>query len=40
LSSTSIDDHFMLRLCILSHRTRRKHVDQILEVIHSAARKG
>ena len=40
LSSTSIDDHFTLRLCILSHRTHREHIDQILEIIHSAARKG
>ena len=40
LSSTSINERFTLRLCILSHRTRREHIDQMLDIIHSAARKG
>jgi hypothetical protein len=27
-----------LRMCILSHRTHREHVDQALDIIHRAAR--
>ena len=38
LSSTRINKRDMLRLCILSHRTRREHVDQMLKIIHWAAR--
>ena len=40
LSSTSINERFTLRLCILSHRTRPQHIDEILEIIHSAAKEG
>ncbi|MGH3275924.1 MAG: pyridoxal phosphate-dependent decarboxylase family protein [Streptosporangiaceae bacterium] len=39
LSSTTIDGRFTLRLCILSHRTHRRHVDEMLDIIQSAARK-
>lgn len=38
LSSTKIQEREILRLCILSHRTHGEHVDQILNIIHSAAR--
>jgi aromatic-L-amino-acid decarboxylase len=38
LSSTRIHDRVTLRLCILSHRTHREHVDQALDVIHAAVR--
>lgn len=36
LSSTRLDGTFTLRLCILSHRTHRKHVDEALDAIRSA----
>lgn len=36
LSSTRIGGRVTLRLCILSYRTHREHVDQILQVIHDA----
>ncbi|RCW40723.1 aromatic-L-amino-acid decarboxylase [Halopolyspora algeriensis] len=36
LSSTRLDGTFTLRLCILSHRTHREHVDEALEIIRSA----
>jgi glutamate/tyrosine decarboxylase-like PLP-dependent enzyme len=39
LSGTSINGRYTLRLCILSHRTHGEHIDQMLEIIHSAARK-
>ncbi len=38
LSSTRIHDRVTLRMCILSHRTHREHVDQALDIIHRAAR--
>ena len=38
LSSTRINERDTLRLCILSYRTHREHVDQMLEIIHRAAR--
>jgi aromatic-L-amino-acid decarboxylase len=36
-SSTSIQDRVTLRLCILSHRTHREHIDQALGIIRKAA---
>ena len=39
LSSTRIRDKTTLRLCVLSHRTHREHLDPMLAVIHAAARK-
>lgn len=33
LSSTRIDGRYILRLCVLSHRTHRAHVDEFLELI-------
>jgi aromatic-L-amino-acid decarboxylase len=38
ISSTRIAGRVTLRLCILSHRTHRDHVDHALSVIHRAAR--
>lgn len=38
LSSTRVQGHVLLRLCILSHRTHRGHVDEMLAIICSAAR--
>jgi aromatic-L-amino-acid decarboxylase len=38
LSSTRIQGRVLLRLCILSHRTHRGHVDEMLATIRSAAR--
>jgi aromatic-L-amino-acid/L-tryptophan decarboxylase len=38
LSKTSIQGRTVLRLCILSHRTHSRHVDKMLEIIHSAVR--
>jgi aromatic-L-amino-acid decarboxylase len=40
LSSTRIGGRVMLRLCILSHRTHREHVDEALAVIRHEARPG
>lgn len=37
LSSTRLGGRVTLRLCVLSLRTHRKHVDQILRVIHAEA---
>jgi aromatic-L-amino-acid decarboxylase len=37
LSSTSVGGHSMLRMCVLSHRTRVEHVKDALEVIRDAA---
>ena len=37
LSSTRIGGQVMLRLCVLSHRTHREHVDEALAVIHKEA---
>lgn len=38
LSSTRIDDRFTIRLSVLSHRTHRKHIDEALAIIRTAAR--
>ena len=38
VSSTRIQDRLTLRLCILSHRTHREHVEQAVSIIHAAAR--
>lgn len=37
LSSTRIDGWFTIRLSVLSHRTHRKHIDEALAIIRSAA---
>jgi glutamate/tyrosine decarboxylase-like PLP-dependent enzyme len=37
LSSTRIDGRLAIRLCVLSHRTHRRHVDQALRAIRAAA---
>lgn len=39
LSSTSVGGHSMLRMCVLSHRTRVEHVDDALDVIRDAAQR-
>ena len=36
LSSTTVDDRFVVRVCILSHRTHRDRVDEAIELIRSA----
>jgi aromatic-L-amino-acid decarboxylase len=36
LSSTRIGGRVTVRLCILSHRTHRAHVDEALAAIHAA----
>ncbi|MDX8035275.1 aminotransferase class V-fold PLP-dependent enzyme [Lentzea sp. BCCO 10_0856] len=33
LSSTRLGGRFTLRICVLSHRTRREHVDEVIELI-------
>ncbi|MGW6936708.1 hypothetical protein ACWGE0_42115 [Lentzea sp. NPDC054927] len=33
LSSTRLDGRFTLRICVLSHRTHREHVDGVIELI-------
>lgn len=38
LSSTRIRGRIVLRLCILSHRIHHGHLEQVLDVIHAAAR--
>ncbi|HEX6355497.1 pyridoxal phosphate-dependent decarboxylase family protein [Actinophytocola sp.] len=37
LSSTSVRGQHVLRMCVLSHRSRAEHVDDALEVIRDAA---
>jgi len=37
LSSTMIDGRFVLRVCIVSHRTHRDRVEEAVEIIRSAA---
>jgi len=37
LSSTVVDARFMLRVCVLAHRTDRERVDEAVEVIRAAA---
>jgi aromatic-L-amino-acid decarboxylase len=36
-SSTVLDGRLTLRLCVLSHRTHRAHVDETLDVVSGAA---
>jgi aromatic-L-amino-acid decarboxylase len=38
LSSTLIDGRFVIRACILSHRTHRDRIEEAVEIIRSAAR--
>ncbi|TDV57751.1 pyridoxal phosphate-dependent decarboxylase family protein [Actinophytocola oryzae] len=38
LSSTRLDGRHTIRLCVLSFRTHKSHVDEVLEIIHDAAR--
>jgi aromatic-L-amino-acid decarboxylase len=35
-SSTVLDGRLTLRLCVLSHRTHRTHVDEALDVMSGA----
>lgn len=37
LSSTRLGGRFMLRLCVLSHRTHKSHVDEVAELITDLA---
>jgi aromatic-L-amino-acid decarboxylase len=37
LSSTVVDGRFMLRICIMVHRTHRNRVDECVELIRAAA---
>ena len=37
LSSTVVDGRFMLRVCVLSHRTHRVRIDEAVEIIRAAA---
>lgn len=37
LSSTRVAGQHLVRLCVLSHRTHRRHVDEALSVVHEAA---
>ncbi len=39
ISGTFINDHFVLRDCILSFRTHRKHIDWLLEDLNSAVKR-
>jgi aromatic-L-amino-acid decarboxylase len=36
LSSTTIDDRFVIRACILSHRTHRDRIDECVEIVRRA----
>jgi aromatic-L-amino-acid/L-tryptophan decarboxylase len=38
LSSTRLDGRHTIRLCVLSFRTHKSHVDEVLEIIGAAAR--
>jgi aromatic-L-amino-acid decarboxylase len=38
LSSTVVEGRFLLRLCILSHRTHRDRLEEALEIIVAASR--
>jgi len=38
LTSTQIDDQCTLRLCVLSHRTHRAHVDEAIAIVRDALR--
>ena len=37
LSSTTIEDRFVLRACIVSHRTHRDRIEEAIDIIRSAA---
>lgn len=37
LSSTTIEGRFILRACIVSHRTHRDRVEEVLDIVRSAA---
>ena len=37
LSSTVIDGRFVLRACILSHRTHRDRIDECIDIVRRAA---
>lgn len=37
LSSTRLGGYHTIRLCVLSFRTHKSHVDELLEIIHAAA---
>jgi len=37
LSSTVVDARFMLRVCVLAHRTNRDRIDEAVEIIRGAA---
>jgi aromatic-L-amino-acid decarboxylase len=37
VSSTTIDGRYLLRACILSHRTHRDRIDEAIQIIRSAA---
>jgi aromatic-L-amino-acid decarboxylase len=37
LSSTTIEDRFVLRACIVSHRTHRDRIEEAIEIIRTAA---
>lgn len=37
-SSTRLDGLLTLRLCVLSHRTHREHIDEALDIIHAQLR--
>jgi aromatic-L-amino-acid decarboxylase len=40
LSSTRIDGRYLLRLCVLSHRTHADRIDEALQIIRQAAQAG
>jgi aromatic-L-amino-acid decarboxylase len=37
LSSTELDDRFTIRVCILSHRTHRDRIEELIEIVTHAA---
>jgi aromatic-L-amino-acid decarboxylase len=37
LTSVRIRDRFMLRMCVLNHRTHREHLDEALEIVRRAS---
>jgi aromatic-L-amino-acid decarboxylase len=37
LSSTVVDGRFMLRVCVLAHRTNRARIEEAVEVLRRAA---
>ena len=37
LSSTILDDRFSIRVCIVSHRTHRDRIDELIEMVSVAA---